>query len=49
MLRIADIKFIRNPKLVRGLDYYSGACFEVKLASGQGVISNDFSQVLGAS
>ena len=26
------IEFVRDPALVRGLDYYNGACFEVMLA-----------------
>ena len=44
MLAFSNITFVRNPKLVRGLDYYSGTCFEMKLLQG-----DDFSQVLGES
>ena len=35
LLKLSGISYRRNEKLVRGLDYYNGTCFEVKL-SGSG-------------
>jgi len=49
MLKDRNIPFRRNNFLVRGLDYYSGTCFEVKLQNDGGVLSNGFSDALGES
>jgi len=34
LLSLDNITFARNFRLVRGLDYYSGTCFEVKMGQG---------------
>jgi len=34
LLSLDNITFTRNFTLVRGLDYYNGTCFEVKLGQG---------------
>ena len=31
LLKMSGIRIRRNEKLVRGLDYYNGTCFEIKL------------------
>ena len=31
VLKNSNINFQRDHKLVRGLDYYNGTCFEIKL------------------
>jgi histidyl-tRNA synthetase len=49
MLKDRNIPFRRNKLLVRGLDYYSGTCFEVKLQKDGGVLSNGFYDSLGES
>jgi histidyl-tRNA synthetase len=49
MLRDRNISFRRNKLLVRGLDYYSGTCFEIKLQKDGGILNNGFSDVLGES
>jgi len=49
MLNDAGVDAVRNPCLVRGLDYYSGTCFEVKLQPDGGLSRNGFSDVLGES
>ena len=49
MLGDRKIAFKRNPRLVRGLDYYSGTCFEAKLLNDGGILNNGFSDVLGES
>ncbi len=35
LLALSGINLVRNPTLVRGLDYYSGTCFEVKCNSNE--------------
>jgi len=35
LLRLSGIRYKRNPSLVRGLDYYNGTCFEVKIHSSE--------------
>jgi len=49
MLSDRRISFRRNPQLVRGLDYYSGTCFEFKLQHDGGLTNDGFSDVLGES
>ena len=49
MLADSGVNFSHNPRLVRGLDYYSGTCFEVKLEHDGGLVNHGFSDVLGES
>jgi histidyl-tRNA synthetase len=49
MLADSGVEFVRNPHLVRGLDYYSGTCFEIKLQNDGGLLANGFSDLLGDS
>ena len=34
LLSLNEIPYRRNLNLVRGLDYYNGTCFEIKMVSG---------------
>lgn len=38
LLKMENIRVRRNPNLVRGLDYYNGTCFELKLATDSPVL-----------
>ena len=47
LLKLNQIPYRRNPNLVRGLDYYNGTCFEIKMANAGD--PNGAGSVLGPS
>lgn len=46
LLESENIEVRRNPNLVRGLDYYNGTCFELKLATDSAILGQSQNTLL---